>query len=130
MGLNSVDDDLIKSTKLMWEIGQLSVEPKKLEYDIEEFKVFLVKLILNDESRSSGICHIKTKINLKPKFLVSFIQKRMSSYNVEEAFPGVKLEYPVFVTTNDPIAAECMMDDLEIVDNELDKFIIKRSYNV
>lgn len=127
--MNSNDKIDEEDLELVRSIGDLnvSVKHKPLSYSIEELKVMIVKLILNDENRSSGICHIKTKINLKSDFLSNFIKREIPFYNVEEAFHGVKLEYPVFITTSDPINAEIMVEDLKRVDEKLNEFLKNRS---
>ena len=125
--MKEMSDEIKQSSKLMSGVDVM-IKPKKLDHEIEEFKVLIVRSIINYDKDFGSVCHIKSKINLKTDFLINFIRSNMPEYDVGEFFKGgkIKLEYPIYVVTKDPIAASCMLDNFKNVDKELDEFITKR----
>lgn len=127
MSPNGISDKILRSAGKMDGL-RISIRPKDLNYKIEELKVMIVKLILDEKSEVSGECHIKCKVNVNSGFLVNFISNRIPEYEVGEVIPDskIKLEYPVFIKTNDPMSIICMFDNLKRVDNSLSWFLNRK----
>ena len=103
----------------------LAISAKEPDFNIYDYDELIVKCIMRDD-RPSGVCHLKTRSNIKPSYLLGVIQEKMPGYSADLAFPGAELEYPVFVSASDPVDAECILTELKSVDDKLVEVLQKK----
>ena len=101
---------------------ELSITADNPEYYIKDFKNLTARMVLK-EGQPTGICHIKSRILASDNLIIGFIRANMQECKVDFVLPGFKIDYPIYISTKNPMQIEGLMDDIERVDFGLTEYL-------
>ena len=101
---------------------ELSITADNPEYYIKDFRNLRARMVLKD-GKPTGVCHIKSRISASDNLIIGFIKSNMKECEVDFVLKGFKVDYPIYISTKNPMQIEGLLDDIERVDFGLTEYL-------